>query len=321
MIDIDFLVIAATFVGFFVILGAGLNLQWGMAGLANFGPVGFFAVGAYVTGLAMTPPPEDGGVQIDTFLFTLGLPWPVAALLAASATAAVALVVGYALLRTDIEPIFMAVITLAFAEILFLLLITQDWLANGFNGIRGIDRPLDNLVTYEHYDRLFLVFVAVVAVTAVAFVRLVQASPYGRVLKGIREDAEAIESLGHDIRWFRLSAFVLGCMIISLAGALWAPYATVVEPSAFGTEQTFLIWSVLIIGGAGNALGPVVGAALLIGLVQQGTRFLPAGSALADFMPSVRGMLIGLLFILFVRFRPEGIAAEQPRRVHPPEDA
>lgn len=317
---IDFLVIAATFVGLFVILAAGLNLQWGMTGLANFGPVGFFAVGAYVTGLAMTPVPQAGGVQIDTFLFTLGLPWPLAALLAAVATAGIASVVGYALLRTDIEPIFMAVITLAFAEILFLVLITQDWLANGFNGIRGISRPLGRLVSYEQYDRLFLVLVVVVAIAAVGFVRVVGASPYGRVLKGIRDDAEAVESLGHDIRWFRLSAFVLGCVIISLAGALWAPYATVVEPSAFGTEQTFLIWSVLIIGGAGNAFGPVVGAALLIGVVQQGTRFLPGGGALAEFIPSMRGILIGLLFILFVRFRPEGVAAERPRRIHPAED-
>ncbi|MDP8959815.1 MAG: branched-chain amino acid ABC transporter permease [Actinomycetota bacterium] len=314
---IDFLVIAGVMVGFFVILASGLNLQWGLTGLANFGPVGFFALGAYVTGLVMVPPPEVSGRTTDSFLFALGWPWPAGLALALAVTAVAALLLGYALLRTDLEPLFVAVITLAFAEILFLLLVTQKWLANGFNGIRGIDRPFGQRIGFDDYDTFFLVVVLAVAAVVFVFVRYVQSSPYGRVLKGIREDPAAVQALGHDIRAFRLSAFVIGCLIMALAGALWVPFVTVVDPSAFGTEQTFLIWAVLIIGGSGNAWGPVVGGALVVGLVQQGTRFLPAGQAFADLVGPLRGVSIGVLMILFLRFRPDGMAAESERRIAP----
>lgn len=313
----EFAITAATLTGLFVILAAGLNLQWGVTGLANFGPVGFFAVGAYVTGMAMMPPIEQGFVEIDTVLFSWGLPWPVAGLIALAATAVIAFLLGQALIRANIEPLYMAIITLAFAEILFLLLITQKWLANGFNGVRGLDQPFIQAVGFENYDLFFLTVVAVVAVAVLVLVRFLHRSPYGRVLKGIREDPVAVEAFGHNIRWFRLSSFTLGCVILGLAGALWAPYVTVVEPSSFGTEQTFLIWSALIIGGAGNAWGPLVGALAVVGVIQQGTRFLPAGGVLAGLIPSLRGILIGILFILFLRFRPEGLVPERLRPIRP----
>lgn len=312
---IDFLVTAATLVAFFVILALGLNIQWGLTGLANLGPVGFFALSAYVTGLAMIPPPEVSGFVTDTFALTLGLPWPAAALLALAVTAVAAFVIGWALLRTHLEPLFVAVITLAFAEILFLVLISEKWLANGFNGIRGIDRPLQDLVSFETYERVFLVVIVIFTALVFGLVYYIQTTPYGRVLKGIREDPEAVEALGHNIRRFRLSAFVLGCMILALAGTLWAPFVTVVDPSAFGTEVTFLVWAVLIIGGAGNAWGPVVGGILVIGLIQQGTRFLPATGQLSVLIGPLRGVLIGVLFILFLHLRPDGLAPERERLI------
>jgi branched-chain amino acid transport system permease protein len=313
----EFAITAATLTAFFVVLAAGLNLQWGITGLANFGPVGFFALGAYVTGMGMMPPIEQGFVEIDTVLFSWGLAWPVAVVIALAVTAVVAFLLGQALIRANIEPLYMAIITLAFAEILFLLLITQKWLANGFNGVRGLEQPFIEAVGFENYDLFFLAVVAVAAVAVVLLVRFLHRSPYGRVLRGIREDPAAVEAFGHDIRWFRLSSFTLGCVILALAGALWAPFVTVVEPSAFGTEQTFLIWSVLIIGGAGNAWGPLVGALAVVGVIQQGTRFIPASGALADLIPSLRGVLIGILFILFLRFRPDGLVPDRLRAILP----
>jgi branched-chain amino acid transport system permease protein len=314
---IDFLVTVGILVSFFVLLALGLNIQWGLTGLANLGPVGFFALGAYVTGMGMIPPPEVSGFVTDTFVMTLGLPWPVAVLLAVAATAVAALVIGWALLRTRLEPLFVAVITLAFAEIFFLVLLSEKWLANGFNGIRGIDRPLGDLVSFDTYDRVFLVVMVVITAVVFGFVHYVQTSPYGRILKGIREDPEAVEARGHDIRRFRLSAFLLGCMILGLAGGLWAPFVTVVDPSSFGTEITFLIWAVLIIGGAGNAWGPVLGGMLVIGLIQQGTRFLPDTGPFADLVGPLRGILIGVLFIVFLHLRPEGLAPEREHRILP----
>ena len=316
---IDFAVTAATIAGFFAILAAGLNIQWGLSGMANFGLAGFFALGAYVTGMGMVAPVQGSAINTNTYLFSWGLPWPAAAAAALAVTAVAALVIARALMRTRLEPLFVAVITLAFSEVLIMLLTTEKWLANGFSGVIGIEQPLLSKVGFDNYDVFYMVVVLAIAAIVVALTRYLQSTPFGRLLKGIREEPEVVQSFGHDVRKARRTAFVIGCMIMALAGALWAPYATVVEPSAFKTEETFLIWAVLIIGGSANAYGPLVGAALVIGLIQQGTRFLPASGEWANLVPSLRGVLIGVLFMVLIRFRPEGIAAERPRRIVPAE--
>jgi branched-chain amino acid transport system permease protein len=130
-------------------------------------------------------------------------------------------------------------------------------------------------------------------------------------LRVVREDSELAESMGFNVRRIRLGVFVLGAALMGLAGAFWAPYVTVVEPSAFTLDITLLALAVVVVGGSGNAFGPAVGSAIIIALIQEGSRFVPAG-ALGDILPSLRGVLIGVLLIVFLRLRPSGLVPERP---------
>lgn len=296
---------------FQVLLAAGLNVQFGFGGLANFGIVGFFAVGAYVTALAMAEPS-----QADDSLFAFGLPWWSAALLALVVAALAAGLLSLTLFRTDIEPLFIAVITLSFAQILYLVITAVDGVANRFVGLGGLDRFFGGRLTGQDYDKAFLVVMVVAVLAVVGFTRYLQSTPYGRMLKATRDDARAAEALGHNVRAYRATAFVLGAVIMSLAGTLWVPFLSTVEPSAILSDRTFLVFATLVIGGAGNAWGSLVGGVFVSGLIWEGSRFLPR---LFDWLDSdittVRGIVIGLLLIAFLRFRPEGIVRERERRL------
>lgn len=308
---IDFLVVALTLGCFYTLLASALNLQLGCSGMVNLGLAGFFAVGAYVTAMAMAP--KDPGPLADQLSFRLGLPWVQAALLGIAATALVGLLVGLLMSRIRHAPLFVAIITLAFAELLTLVLTTERGIANGFNGVRNVERPLSDVFGYFEYERYFLLLLLVVTAVVVTGARYLTKTPYGRTLRAQREDPELVESLGYDVKRLRLSMFVLGCAVAGLAGALWAPYATTVEPSAFTIDATFLALCVVIIGGSGNAFGPLIGSVLIVCIIQEGSRFLPSGFATTA-LPSLRGILIGVLLVVFIRLRPEGLVAERPQR-------
>lgn len=309
---IDFLVVVVILGCFYALLATGLNLQLGTSGMANLGVAGFFAVGAYTTGMVMATP----ATNTDQLMFKLGQPWIVGVVAAVVVSSIVGLLVGLVMSRVRLAPLFVAIITLAFAQLLMLALSTQTPVANGFNGIRGVERPLSAVFGYFDYERYFaLVLIALTAIV-VAFVRYLVRSPYGRTLRAVREEPELAQSLGFDVRRIRLGVFVLGCAIMGLAGAFWAPYATVVEPSAFAIDATFLTLVVVIIGGSGHAFGPIAGSLLVICLIDEGSRFLPGGFA-TDVLPSLRGVLIGVLLIVFLRMRPDGLVPERPR--HHPE--
>jgi branched-chain amino acid transport system permease protein len=308
---IDFLVVALTLGCFYALLATGLNLQLGCGGMVNLGLAGFFAVGAYVTAMAMAP--RHPGELEDQLILRLGLPWVPAALVGIAATAVVGLLVGLVMSRVRLAPLFVAIITLAFAELLTLILTTERGIANGFNGVRNVERPLSDVFGYFEYERYYLLLLLVITALVIAGARYITRTPYGRTMRAVREDPELVESLGYDVKRGRLSMFVLGSAVAGLAGALWAPYATVVEPSAFTIDATFLALCVVIVGGSGNAFGPVVGSVLVVCLIQEGSRFLPGGFA-TTVLPSLRGILIGVLLVVFVRLRPEGIVAERPQR-------
>lgn len=309
---IDFLVVVIILGCFYALLATGLNLQLGTSGMANLGVAGFFAVGAYTTGMVMATP----ATNTDELMFKLGQPWVVAMVAAVVVSSVVGLLVGLVMSRVRLAPLFVAIITLAFAQLLLLALSTQTPIANGFNGIRGVERPLSTVFGYFDYERYFALVLVVLTAIVVAFVRYLVRSPYGRTLRAVREEPELAQSLGFDVRRIRLGVFVLGCAIMGLAGAFWAPYATVVEPSAFAIDATFLTLVVVIIGGSGHAFGPIAGSLLVICLIDEGSRFLPGGFA-TDVLPSLRGVLIGVLLIVFLRLRPDGLVPERPR--HHPE--
>jgi branched-chain amino acid transport system permease protein len=297
-----YLIAIATSAGFYLLLALALNLQWGLTGLVNFGVAGLYALGAYASALATE---------------RLGLPFLLALPMAALVGALAALML--AALSARLSGDYLAIVTLGFAELIRLIAMNEDWLTRGPRGLAIATRPLPEGLTREAAAIGYLLLV--LAVVAIAFWALerIRRAPMGRVLRAIREDALVPATLGRDVQAFRLRAFAIGGALMGVAGSLYAHWVLSITPDHFQTPVTIITWMAVVIGGAGNNRGLVLGAFLVVGIVE-GTRFL--GGVLpgldAERLSALRIVLIGVLLILAIRFRPQGLIAEQPLRHTPP---
>lgn len=289
-----YLVAILTIAGIYVILALALNLQFGLTGLVNFGVVGFFGLGAYASGIAT-----------ETFHvpFVGGL--------------AVAMVVGalagavLALLSLRLSGDFLAIVTLGFAETARLAFNNEDWLTGGPRGLLIMTRPV--LADLGRTATAWMVLGVVLAGVAIvlALVLRLATTPYGRVLRAIREDDLVPATLGKNVFLYRLQAFVVGSMVMAGAGSLYAHYVQTITPDNFTTPVAILVWMSVIVGGPGNMLGSVVGA-LAVVTIYEGSRFLMPWLTFLDAeqVSALRFIVIGTVLILVIRFRPEGLLPE-----------
>ncbi|MBX9651802.1 MAG: branched-chain amino acid ABC transporter permease [Xanthobacteraceae bacterium] len=282
-----------TFVSLAVLLGFALNIQWGQAGMINFGLAGFYGVGAYTAAIL-----SKQGVD--------GVSATVAAIVT---TAAISALVSLATIKLRED--YLAITTLAFSESVRLVLMNETWLTGGTNGIRDIPRPFVDLVGGERYE-LFFLAACIVLVAAVYFLLdSVIRSPFGRALRAVREDDVVAATLGKDVLALRVKAFAIGGAVIGLAGALHAFYFTYIDPGEFAGFVTVYAFMSVIVGGKGSNRGLVMGACTVM-ILLEGTRFLK------DFVPfftaqqaaSLRLIMIGTGLILVLIFRPSGLSSE-----------
>lgn len=283
----------------YVLILVGLNLQFGHTGLVNFGPVAFFAVGGYVAAMATAQDPYAG--------LGFGFPWPVG--LAAGVVAAVALGVLLGVSTLRLRDDFLAIVTLAVAEIIHGLVGTFQSVTGGSLGLGNLPRPIVAL-SGEGPRNLFataLLFGAL-ALLVYGVVHRLADSPYGRVLRAIRADEQVTETLGKRVFRYKLVVFVYGAALAGFAGALYAFYIGAVSPQFFTINVTVLVWIGMLIGGAGSDRGVVGGLAIIMSF-QLLTRFLNEATPgiSQDQFASVRLVLVGLLLVLVIRYRPEGL--------------
>ena len=295
----NYLVAMLVFAGVYALLALGLNVVWGMAGMINLGLVGFFGLGAYVAALL---------ARRAGWPMAAGL--PAAALVAAGAGALVALVT--ARLRGD----YLAIVTLGFSEVVRVTASNEIWLTNGTDGISGIPGPWRGQVSPAAFNLIYLGLVAAAVVVVVVALERVRHSPYGRVLRAIRDDDQVAAVAGKPVRAFKVEAFAVSAAILGLAGALYAHYTSYIAPEAFAPLISIYIVLALTAGGTGNNHGAVLGAALVV-FFMESTRFvtgtLPGLSAVQA--AAVREMLIGASLILVLRVRPAGLVPERIRPV------
>ena len=314
---LDYLVGFAIMAGIYGVFALGLNVHWGFTGLFNIGIAGFFALGAYTSALLTTPPPElalvedfkFGGNWAGTGFLDLGFDlWFFLAIAAAAmACGAIALVIGYVTLRLRDD--YLAIATLGIAETVRLVFLNEKWVANGSKGLYRIPEFLSGLVQPENYDYLYLPVVLIFLAFVFLAVERVVNSPWGRVLRAIREDETAAAASGKDVFRFKLQAFILGAVIMGIGGALFAHHVRFLAPITFDPLlATFVIWAMLMVGGSGNNLGAVLGAFIVWG-IWTGTQFLPG--PLAD--PDFRFFMIGVLIVAVILLRPGGILGERRR--------
>ncbi len=287
-----------TLAAIYGVVSLALNVQWGMTGLFNIGIAGFYAIGAYCAAIVTTPPSPS-------HLGGLGLPFGAGLMVAMAVSGLVAFFVG--LLTLKLREDYLAIATIGISEIIRLVLKNEDWIGNGVRGIAGIARPLSaNPLVY------LAVVLLVLAATYFAVERA-RKSPWGRVLRALRENELGAQAAGKNIYRFRMEAFVLGSMIMGLGGALYAHFIGFVSPEAFEPVfATFLVWVMLIAGGSGNNKGAVLGA-FVIWVVWSGTELL-TNQLPADYVTqgsALRVLLIGVLLQVILLRRPEGLLPEE----------
>ncbi len=288
--------------GIYAVLTLGLNVQWGFAGLFNAGVAGFFGIGAYATALLTTAPSARhlGGFEV---------PYVVGFAAAMIASGLIAYAVGKVCLRLRSD--YLAISTIGIAEILRLILKNETWATNGPRGVSEIPKPFENLP--EPWNQIsFLLLVLAIVVAVYLLLEVSRKSPWGRVMTAIRENEESAKAAGKKIETFRMEGFVIGCMIMALAGALMAHYLKFIDPNATDPLlATFLVWVMLIVGGSANNKGAILGA-FLMWTVWSATEILTSRlpDELAIRTAYIRIFLIGLALQIFLQKFPQGILPE-----------
>jgi neutral amino acid transport system permease protein len=294
----------------YALAALGLAIHFGYTGLLNFGQAGFMAIGAY-------------GYAIAALKFG----WPVWAcvLLGIGGSVVFALILGIPTLRLRAD--YLAIVTIAAAEIVRLVFTTTTFheitgSANGLSRYQADLEALNPLPDGEygigpwHFnDRtwFFLILAWIVVAIAALFTWLIMRSPWGRVIKGIREDEDAVRSLGKNVYSYKLQSLVLGGVIGTLAGMLYV-FPRAVVPAYFQPTLTFIIYAILLLGGAATIFGPIIGAMIFWVLLSFFSGFV-ARAVEAGWLPfmtqvqagQLRFILVGVAIMLIVVFMPQGI--------------
>jgi len=286
---IDYIIYAITIACVYAIMGIMLHLQFGLCGVLNFGTAGYFAIGAY-------------SVAILTTL--MGYPFIVSVLVGAILCAIVGFLIGKPL--SHLSPDFLFIVTLAFGEIVRQLATSEAWLTNGVAGIYPISNPLKFL---PFYDIAYLFIVALICGALIFYSIKVRASPFGKLLIGVRDNPLISEYIGKDVAKARLTIFIFGSMIIGVAGSLYAPLLGMVNPAQFGPLVAFVAFISLMVGGKESPFGSILGSIILVFGIIYIFDFLPI-PIIQDYklvFSSVRFVVFGAILILFLRFRPKGL--------------
>ena len=293
----------------YALAATGLAVHFGYAGLLNFGMAGFMAIGAYSYAIS---------------ILSFGLPWWLGILIGMLAASVFALILGIPTLRLRAD--YLAIVTIAAAEIVRLLFTTTafDEYTNSADGLGGYHagfraaNPFPEGTygfgpwVYTETELWVRVFGLILLAIAILIVWLVMRSPWGRVLKGIREDEDAVRSLGKNVFGYKMQALVLGGIFGAMGGVVFALPSAVV-PATYTTSLTFFIWTILLLGGAATVFGPALGAVLFWVIMAFLDGVLPALAAqgILPISPiqagTLRYVFVGVALMLLVIFRPQGI--------------
>lgn len=261
----------------FIIAVMGLNLTVGYAGQKSLGHAAFFGIGAYTVAILM-----KAGLS-----FWIGLP------MAALICFTVGLILGFPALR--VQTIYLAFATLGFNTAVWLVMRNEEWLTGGTFGINNIARP--SLMGWSlESNRSYYYFALVVAILLAVALWALLRSPWGKAFTALRDNPIRAESLGVDIRSYTLLSFAIGAAYAGIAGGLFASLVQFIEPAPFTVGASIMMYLMVVVGGAGYFLGPVVGAAVGV-LLPEWLRFAQAWYLFA----------FGTAVVLLMIWLPDGL--------------
>jgi neutral amino acid transport system permease protein len=294
----------------YALAALGLAVHFGYTGLLNFGQAGFMALGAY-------------GYAISVLSFNLPV-WA-AVLVGIGASIVFALILGIPTLRLRAD--YLAIVTIAAAEILRLIFTTNTFdaltgSASGLQGYKGGFADLNPIpegtygfgpFVYNEYDWWIRIVGWSLVVIIALLTWLIMRSPWGRVIKGIREDEDAVRALGKNVYSYKMQSLILGGVYGTLAGMIFVLPRAVV-PANYQTSLTFFVYAILLLGGAATILGPIIGSMIFWVLLSFFSGFISRAveAGWLPFMTQVqagqlRFILVGVAIMLIVIFRPQGI--------------
>ena len=301
----------------FALAAIGLNLHFGYTGLLNFGQAGFLAVGAY---------------SVAVSVMSFEIPLFIALLIGILNSIIFALILGVPTLRLRAD--YLAIVTIAAAEIIRKIARSATFkdVLGGSDGISGkfgkdffdlnpFKTGLETSIIRFSANDLWVVIIGWLLVAIITFLMWIMVnSPWGRVIKAIREDEDAVKSLGKNVYLYKMQSLIIGGVIGSFAGFIYALSRQSVQPDNYGTALTFFAYTVLILGGAARILSPIIGAMIfwfLIVFIEQVLRqavsagYIPEWLIGVNQVGQVRFMLMGLGLMLLMIFRPQGIFGDK----------
>lgn len=293
---LEFLLGVGILASLYGIVAIALNLQAGTTGLLNFGIVAFFGIGAYATGI--------GSMH--------GLAWPLSILIGMLLAAVAAL--GFGRLGSQLSDVYWAIATLALAELLRLVALNSDGLTRGANGISSA-KPFFTGLSSTGSDLAWLALSS--AVLAVCALIAWQATrfQFGRTLRMVRERESLAAALSHDVTGAKVRVLLLSAPMAALAGSLYTHYISFIGPQELEPFTTFLIWTMVVVGGMGSIPGVILGA-FVVELLYGLTRYIHEVTGIsATSSAGLRVLVVGAALLGFLFFRPAGIIPERLRRI------
>lgn len=333
-IDLVSTVIAIlTFFGIYALMAISLNLEYGIAGVPNFGQALFVSLGAYITGITYTRllPLLAGADPIHPCGTSLGqalqlrseimktmpgvgfVNFAITLLIAAVVGGLVGFVLSYATLRLKQEW-YLALVLLVGGEIVRIVVRGMDNLICSHNGISGVAQPFAFIGNTRASSVLFMLMVLVLAFLAAHYSGRLIHSPYGRMLKALRENENVTRSLGKRVSLARAQIMLIGSVIAAISGVLFAVNLGFVSTNDYVVTLTLDVWVMIVLGGLGNNRGALLGA-LLITILDRVTSIAAIQMNMSGITLEfnyMRYILFGIILLLMLRYRPQGLLPESP---------
>ena len=294
----------------------GLNLQFGVAGIINFAYIVFVAVGAYTAAVVSLGPSSDSLLS-QNYMFGANWPFPLPIIAGGVASALLSVVVGVISLRR-LRSDYQAMVMLVLSLIATLVATNATALVNGPAGLAGIPQPLYDWLGLAPLDYQWAYAGWCLFLTIVIYfvVRGITNSPLGRTLRAMRDNDRAASALGKNVTSLRLLIFVIGGFIAGVSGAVFVEFIQAWSPGSWLYPETFVFLAAILVGGAANNWGVMVGTALVPVGFLEATRFMPQ-IFYNGFIEAMQWVCIGLLILVFLWFRPQGLFPEKPGRFKP----
>ena len=290
----------------FSVLALGIDMIWGWAGDFDLSAYAYFALGVYVT-IVLTVGKAKPPVE---YILGLRLPYLLAVFIAVVVVVAFASIIGAIALRS-LREVYFSITTLGAVWAIYYLVENFTPLFNGYNGVYGLFDPMGSGLSYALYHYLFLGFCLLSLFVVYLVVQRLSRSPFGRMVRAVRDDEHAASVYGRNVFWAKYRTYLFGAGLAGFAGGLFAAYIGAFNPLDWKPTEIFVLYAAILVGGRGNPRGGVLGSFIVyVGFVEM-TRYIPSPAARPELGPALRQILIGLLIILMLKFRPNGLLPER----------